>query len=214
MQDNNPWLEIPLDDYEKHMSHATVGQLGLLSSLTNKYLTRIKPASCIFVGVAGGNGLEHINNEISRHIVGIDINQDYLDVAHKRHHNKIPSLLLLNLDVSKNTDTIFHSDLIWAALIMEYIGIDACLKFSANNLTPGGHLIVTIQCNNNLQSVSATGIESVKKAGSVFNAVDINLLLGKAKEMGFAYIGREENQLPNGKSFLTIDFTHPSIISL
>ncbi|HEU5292336.1 MAG TPA: hypothetical protein VFU05_16930, partial [Cyclobacteriaceae bacterium] len=169
---HNPWLEIPLDDYEKHMSHGSVGQLSLLNSLTKKYLSKIKPATCVFIGIAGGNGLEHIDNKISKRVIGIDINQDYLDATFKRYHVKIRSLELLKLDVSKHTVKICNSDFIWAGLIMEYIGIDTCLEFSRNNLSAGGHLIVTIQLNNNLKSVSPTGIESVKKAGLIFKDID------------------------------------------
>ena len=66
MTNSNPWLDIPLEDYERHMSHELVGQSTLLNSLTKKYLENIKPESAIFLGIAGGNGLEHIDNHITR----------------------------------------------------------------------------------------------------------------------------------------------------
>lgn len=203
---NNPWTEIPIDDYEQHMSHSSVGQLGLLNSLTKKYLATIKPATCVFMGIAGGNGLEHIDNEITKNVIAIDINQQYLDVCFSRYKNRIGSLQLLNLDISKNTSQVCSADFIWAALVLEYAGIDKCLEFSKNNILPGGHFIVTIQSNNNLQSVSPTGIESVKEAGSIFTMIDPGVLLVKAREIGYALVGQEENQLPNGKTFLTFDF--------
>lgn len=52
-KENNPWNEIPLQDYENHMSHNSVGQLSVLNSLTKKYLNSIKPQTCVFLGVAG-----------------------------------------------------------------------------------------------------------------------------------------------------------------
>jgi hypothetical protein len=76
--DSNPWLHIPLEDYERHMSHHLVGQSTLLNVLTKKYLAAIKPEDVIFLGIAGGNGLEHVDNQITQRVVGIDINQDYL----------------------------------------------------------------------------------------------------------------------------------------
>ena len=208
LNDNNPWTEIPIADYERHMSHSSVGQLSLLNSLTKKYLTKIKPATCLFMGIAGGNGLEHIDNDISKNVIGIDINQEYLDVSFKRYNDRINSLQLLNLDITKNTNQICSADFIWAALILEYAGIDKCLEFSKNNTSPGGHFIATIQSNNNLQSVSPTGVESVKKAGLIFKTIDPEIMLVKAKEMGYSLIGDETNQLPNGKTFLTFDFIY------
>lgn len=205
LNNSNPWTEIPIADYEQHMSHSSVGQLSLLNTLTKKYLLKIKPATCIFLGIAGGNGLEHIDNDISKKVIGIDINQEYLDVSFKRYNDSINFLQLLNLDITKNTTKICSADFIWAALVLEYTGIDKCLEFSRNNILPGGHFIATIQSNNNLHTVSPTGIESVKKAGQIFSAIDPGIMLAKAKEMGFTQISSEENQLPNGKTFLTYD---------
>jgi hypothetical protein len=179
---SNPWKEIPIADYEQHMSHTSVGQLNLLNSLTKKYLAKYKPATCLFMGIAGGNGLEHIDNNITRHLIGIDINHEYLNVCFKRYHDRIDSLQLLELDITKDTNHVRTADFIWVALVLEYAGIDKCLEFSNNNILKGGHFIVTIQSNNNLQSVSPTGVESVKKVGLIFNAVDRDEMLAKAKD--------------------------------
>jgi len=202
----NPWNEVPLADYEKHMSHETVGQLELLNILTKKYLNAIKPESCIILGVAGGNGLEHIEPLVTKRIIGIDINQDYLDVTFKRHGARLTGLEVLNIDITKDRGSIGRTQMIWAALIVEYIGIENTLLFAGNNLTSDGHLIVTIQSNRKLMPVSPTGIESVKKVGQIFQFIGTEELLKKAEQSGFKLITSEENELPNGKSFLTFHF--------
>jgi SAM-dependent methyltransferase len=204
--ESNPWLHIPLEDYEQHMSHHLVGQSTLLNALTKKYLDEIKPATAVFLGIAGGNGLEYINNKITKNVYGIDINQDYLDTAFKRYKPRIPSLQLLNLDVTQHSESIFQADFIWAALVLEYTGINKALAFCTNNIRKGGHLIISIQSNNNKQSVSPTGIESVKKAGDIFSMVDSEELLSKAAEYRYKLVGKEENFLPNGKSIITCHF--------
>jgi len=61
----NPWLKIPLNDYEKHMAHPMVGQLELLGNLTKEKLQKYKPESFAIFGICGGNGLEHINNSVT-----------------------------------------------------------------------------------------------------------------------------------------------------
>lgn len=100
---NNPWKDIPIADYEEHMSHLSIGQLSLLNSLTKKYLERYKPATCLFVGVAGGNGLEHVSNNITKSVIGVDINRQYLDICWQRYHHKMNSLELVQMDISKDT---------------------------------------------------------------------------------------------------------------
>jgi hypothetical protein len=204
--DGNPWLHIPLEDYERHMSHHLVAQSTLLNALTKKYLDEIKPETVIFLGIAGGNGLEHIDNKITQSVYGIDINQDYLDTAYKRYKHRIPSLQLLNLDITQHSESIYKTVFIWAALILEYTGIDNALAFCINNIRKAGDLVISIQSNNNIPSVSQTGIESIKKAGEIFSIVDPEELLSKAGEAGYKLIRKEENMLPNGKSIITYHF--------
>lgn len=203
MTEFNPWLQIPLEDYERHMSHHLVGQAMLLNALTKKYLEEIKPETALFLGIAGGNGLEHINNQITKSVYGIDINPDYLHAASVRYKHAIPSLQLLNLDIVRHSASICQADLIWVALVLEYTGIDKALAFSTNNMRKGGHLVVSIQSNNNKPSVSPTGIESIKKAGEIFSIVDPDELLSKAAMAGYSLVRKEENLLPNGKSIVS-----------
>jgi len=61
MEKANPWIYLPLDDYEQHMQHKDVGQSQLLNYLTNKYLQKHNPENILFLGISGGNGLEHID---------------------------------------------------------------------------------------------------------------------------------------------------------
>jgi hypothetical protein len=75
--------------------------------------------------------------------------------------------------------------------------------FSSEN----AKLILTIQSNNGNQSISQTGVESIKSIKDLFKSVDSGRLQLSALETGFKLIGLEENVLPNGKSFLTYEFT-------
>lgn len=67
-------------------------------------------------------------------------------------------------------------------------------------------LIATIQANNGVQSVSKTGVESIKSVASIFKVIDKNDLKKAAEEHGFNCVSSEENFLPNGKSLLTFEF--------
>ena len=69
---NNPWKDVNLSDYESHMALDTVKQLQALNTVKqlqalnqmmkdqfNKYDIQ----SAMILGIAGGNGLEHVNVE-------------------------------------------------------------------------------------------------------------------------------------------------------
>jgi hypothetical protein len=75
---SNPWLGIPLGDYEGHMGSAEVGQLPVLAELFKCALDHCRPKSVAVLGVAGGNGLEQIDCSITKRIVGVDINRQYI----------------------------------------------------------------------------------------------------------------------------------------
>jgi 2-polyprenyl-3-methyl-5-hydroxy-6-metoxy-1,4-benzoquinol methylase len=203
---NNIWNSIPLEDYEQHMLHETVGQLQLLNHLTKMYLEATRPNTVLILGVAGGNGLEHIDKTITREVIGIDTNEKYLEETRMRYKELLPEIQLINVDLSDNEDEITKADLIWSALILEYINIEKCFQFISNNIKSNGHLVVTIQSNNGVQSVGRSGIESVNSVEQLFRLVEPYDLLIVAEKFGFLKVFEEENFLPDKKSMKTYHF--------
>ena len=204
---DNVWNTVPLEDYEQHMQHETVGQTGLLSNLTKKYLEKLRPEIVMFLGITGGNGLEHIDNKVTRQVIGIDINQNYLDETQKRFKDRISNLNLLQLDISSgSTAKICRAHLVWAALIFEYVEPETCFEFINNNIQENAYLVVTIQDNRGVSSISPTGIETIKPVGQLFKPVPESSLVTIAHKFGFHKIDFEENILPNKKSLKTITF--------
>ncbi len=206
MNKTNAWNRIPLEDYEQHMQHENVAQAQLLNNLTNKYLQKHNPESALFLGISGGNGLEHIDINTTKTVYGIDVNKSYLEETKKRFGEKIKQLVLVNADISNSNESFLRADFVWAALIFEYIDIQKGFEFIANNIGESAKLIITIQSNNGNQSVSQTGVESIKLVKETFKIVDKDNLQVNALTIGFDLIGSEENILPNGKSFLTYEF--------
>ncbi|MFA4869369.1 MAG: hypothetical protein WC623_14295 [Pedobacter sp.] len=68
-------------------------------------------------------------------------------------------------------------------------------------------MIITIQSNNGNQSVSQTGVESIKAVKDIFTIVDSDYLMSIAQTFGFELIESAENIMPNGKSLLTYEFS-------
>ena len=58
----NPWEEISLSDYENHMKLDSVMQLQNLNQMMKDQFSAYPVSSVMVLGIAGGNGLEHIDN--------------------------------------------------------------------------------------------------------------------------------------------------------
>ncbi len=99
---SDPWLSIPLADYEGHMGADNVQQLSALSGLFKRALDVCLPDSVAILGIAGGNGLEHANPAIIKRIVGVDINPGYLDEVRRRFVTH-PNLELHCVDLSRTS---------------------------------------------------------------------------------------------------------------
>ncbi len=56
----NPSLDIPLQDYEGHMSDPSIGQAAMLANQLELLLELRMPSSIAIIGCAGGNGLDRI----------------------------------------------------------------------------------------------------------------------------------------------------------
>ena len=81
----NPWEEISLTDYENHMKLDTVKQLQALNTMMKDQFYRYPVNTIMILGVAGGNGLEHIKPDSFEKIYGVDINKEYLKECTARY---------------------------------------------------------------------------------------------------------------------------------
>ena len=72
---NNPWKDIDLNSYEAHMSLESVHQLQAMNQMMKKQFSDYDVESIMILGIAGGNGLEHIDCKRIKCVYGIDINQ-------------------------------------------------------------------------------------------------------------------------------------------
>lgn len=69
---NNPWLEINLDDYENHMSLDSVFQLQTMNKIMKEQFYAHSVKTMMILGIAGGNGLEHVDKKIFDKVYGVD----------------------------------------------------------------------------------------------------------------------------------------------
>lgn len=197
---SNPWLTIPLEDYEGHMGSEGVRQLTVLAELFKCALDRCFPESVAVLGVAGGNGLEQIDCAVTKRIVGVDINQRYLDEVQRRF-GTLPGLELHCRDLAERDFSLAPVALVHAALLFEHVGLGLALKNALSLVAPGGRLSVVLQLpSEEEQGVASTSYASMQTLKQNFALIDISEFQRLLAQKGFQLIEQENRSLPGGKA--------------
>ena len=109
------------------MGSVEVQQLGVLSDPFAEAIGCCRPFSIAVLGIAGGNGLDHIDSAITARVVGLDLNPLYLEAVRQRYSH-LPGLDLHCVDLSERHVELEPAQLVHAALIFEHAGADCCLE--------------------------------------------------------------------------------------
>lgn len=124
----NPWLQIPAEDYEGHMSASNVDQLQMLNKIFADVLNDFDPKTTAVLGCTTGNGFEHLINKNIERIIGVDINHEYLAICKNRFEKSLPQLELICADLNETDFPDSSFDLIHAALVFEYVEVELLLS--------------------------------------------------------------------------------------
>jgi hypothetical protein len=199
---SSPWLSIPLEDYEGHMGSEGVQQLTALAELFKRALDYCCPESVAVLGVAGGNGLEQIDCAATSRIVGVDINQRYLDEVQRRFGaGGLPGLELHCRDLAKQDLSLTPVALVHAALIFEHVGLDLALENAISLVARCGHLSVVLQApSEHDQGVSSTAYTSMQALKQDFALIDITEFQRVMEQMGFHLVEQDHRTSPAGKT--------------
>ena len=204
---SNPWLNVPLSDYEGHMGSPAVQQSEPLSRLFADALTLLRPASVAILGVAGGNGLERLNPTTVRRVVGIDINPEYLDAVSQRFP-QLPGLELHHADLAEQTLDLPPVELVHAALIFEHAGTARALDNAIDLVAPGGALSVVLQLPGDpSQNIGNSGYTSVQVHSDHFALVDPIQFVHTLRSRNFRLSHRRRHPVPAGKALQLSIFT-------
>jgi len=197
--DCNPWLEIPADDYEGHM--AQVGQLQALDRILAEVLAEVRPARLALPGCTTGNGLEHVDSDVTELVLGIDLNPRYLRTLQRRF-GALRGLHLLCADLARCSFRPAVFDLVHAALLLEYVDPGAVVPEMARWLRPGGTLSVVLQLPSKESApVSETPYTSLKALAPLLHLVPPEELERIATGCGLSLERSWRVPLPRGKAF-------------
>lgn len=200
----NPWLEIPLSDYENHMLE--VGQAQALNKIIKQSLERYLPENFALLGCSTGNGLEHIKSEITKKVFAIDINSDYLKKTKENFKNRINRLEIINADIQNDEVPIKNVDLFFVGLVLEYVDPETVLEKIINLLSKNGILLIVIQKSTNTTFVSKTKYKSLEKLADISNEVNEKEINSLIQSQNMKLINRDEIELTNNKSFIRLDY--------
>ena len=202
----NPWEEISLETYEKHMSLDSVKQLQLMNRIMKSQFEDYPVDTVMILGIAGGNGLEHIDIKKYKNVYGVDINELYLQETQKRYSNLADILQCLHLDIVCETEKLPQSQLLVANLLIEYIGYDAFVR--AVNIINPEYISCVIQINTDEEMWVSDSpyIHAFDGLDEIHHQMESDVLNEKMNSIGFKLILQDMTELPNSKALVRLDY--------
>lgn len=204
----NPWLTIPLDDYEGHMALPDVGQAEMLSDVLEALLGAYAPAAAAIIGCAGGNGFEAAAKAGVSRLVGLDINPAYIADAQARHADQIAGLELYCADIEAAMPPIAPVDFVYAALVFEYVDIAKALKNLRALCRAEGIFVALLQLpKEGATAVSPSSFDSLQALSAIMRLAPPDDFQKSAEALGFGFRSQDRITLGSGKQFCLLTFT-------
>lgn len=201
----NPWEEIPLTDYENHMKLDSVMQLQAMNEMMKGQFDAYPVSNAMILGIAGGNGLEHVSKDKFEKVYGVDINSSYLKEVIHRYPDLDGILECLCINLIDEADKLPKADMIIANLLIEYIGYE-CFQNVIQHVSPM-YVSCIIQINLEEQWVSDSPYLHVFDGlDQVHHQMEEQALEQAMSEIGYCTVKTLEHMLPNGKKLVQIDF--------
>jgi len=198
----NPWLEIPLAEYEAHMSMASVAQAQFLAQVLERRIRELSPKSVAVIGCAGGNGFEQLPPEQVERVVGVDINPHFIAATRKRYGRRFRQVELICQDFLTLQYKLEPVDFVHAGLVFEYVDLARGLSSIVRFIKWDGHLSVVLQLpSDTIAAVSPTPYTSLNKLEESFRFVLPEEFEVVASSFGMLPLVSEHLTLNSGKSF-------------
>ncbi len=205
---SNPWEDISLDTYENHMKLDSVKQLQTLNIIMKAQFEAYPVKTAMVLGVAGGNGLEHVDPSKYETVYGVDINGEYLEAATERHKELVDFGIfkLLKTDIIGEAANLSHAELLIANLLIEYVGYEAFSK--AVSVVNPRYVSCAIQINEDVQNWVSDSpyIHAFDGLDEVHHQMEEKELASFLERIGYSEISRTKESLPNGKALVRLDF--------
>ena len=202
---SNPWEKIDLNDYESHMSLDSVCQLQALNQMMKEQFEAYEISSVMILGIAGGNGLEHIDQNRIKKVYGVDVNRDFLAECEKRYAHLEGTFEAVCADLLSADLQLPSAELVVANLLVEYIGYE-CFEKVIGQVKPK-YVSCIIQINTGDSFVSDSPyLHSFDCLEEVHHQMEETALTESMQRIGYVPGKILQRELPNGKKFIRLDF--------
>lgn len=203
---DNPWEDISLSDYEEHMSLGSVMQLQTMNTLMKEQFGAYPVKTAMVLGVAGGNGLEHIDRAKFAKVYGVDINENYLRTVSERYAHMSDVLECLHIDLINEADKLPRTELVIANLLIEYIGYPAFQKAITKISPEYVSCVIQINTDENSWVSDSPYLHAFDRLDEVHHQMEENALTEAMAEIGYSRIYTSSDALPNGKALVRLDY--------
>lgn len=203
---NNPWEDISLSDYENHMSLDSVKQLQAMNSIMKKQFGAYPVDTAMVLGVAGGNGLEHVSKDKYKTVYGVDINADYLKAVEARYGALEGVLECIKADIINECDKLPEAQLVIANLLIEYTGYEAFMKAMMRVRPLYISCVIQINIDEHQWVSDSPYLHAFDRLDEVHCQMEDEALTKVMEEICYRKILSESYPLPNGKALLRLDY--------
>ncbi len=202
----NPWEEICLDDYENHMSLNSVLQLQAMNAIMKQQFKAYPVNTFMILGIAGGNGLEHIKTGKYCTVYGIDINEAYLRATSERYPELSDVLQCLRIDLINDADKLPPSQLVIANLLIEYIGYPAFQNVVLQVKPVYVSCVIQINADTGNWVSDSPYLHAFDRLDEVHHQMEESALTAAMEAIGYENTLRDAVSLPNGKALVRLDY--------
>lgn len=194
------------------MRSPLVRQQQFLSGVFHDLLSRHRPGAVAVPGCATGNGFEHIDPQVTRSVVGIDINAEYLSILVERFGRSVAGFRAILCDFAACDLEAASMDMVHCGLFLEYVDPQIVLAKARAWLGEGGVLSIVLQlASAGHDKVADTEYKEILRSlEPVMRLVDPDHLDELAAGAGFRRETRTVRTLDTGKSFLVIEYRRSS----
>lgn len=188
------------------MGLESVRQLQALDSIMKEQFAAYPVETSAVLGVAGGNGLEHIGTDKFRTVYGVDINADYLRAVSQRYTQLSGVLKCLRIDLINEAEKLPHAQLLIANLLIEYIGYGAFQKAVLQTAPQYISCVIQINTDEEQWVSESPYLHAFDRLDEVHHQMEEKALTAAMNEIGYSLILQKSEPLPNGKALVRLDF--------
>lgn len=189
------------------MALPSVGQARLIADELEILVKKHSPVSVAVIGCAGGNGFDCVVGTAVGRVIGVDLNPEYIERARARHEGRIPGLELYVADIQASESLFDPVDLLYAALVLEYVDLARTMSVLGYLCKPNGVLAVLSQLpHDTIAHVSPSPYTSLQLLAPAMRLISQEDLKRQARVAGFAEEHSRTTVSAGGKRFCVNEF--------